>query len=108
MPTSGGHLIPSSQVVNYGDVAVLQVVPDSGYTVGSVTGCGGSLSELTYTTGVITEDCSIEARFDRIPEPVVASSGGGCFISTVNSGGSYWLIVIGLIGLVAVARGGSE
>jgi len=81
-PTKHGHLIPSKQVVDYGDTATFQVVPDSGYVIGSVFGCGGSLSGSTFTTGAIYETCTIEARFDKAQIPAASSGGGGgCFIS---------------------------
>ena len=90
-PTTGGQLIPSKQIVEYGQTATFQVRPDNGYTIGSVTGCGGSLSGSTYTTGIIESDCTIEARFDQIPKPPTVPSsdsggggGGGCFISNMR------------------------
>lgn len=35
----------------------------SGYKLGTVTGCGGSLSGSTYTTGVVTGTCAVFASF---------------------------------------------
>jgi len=86
-PTTGGSLIPSQQEISYGDTATFKVRPDKGYSVGSITGCGGSLSGSTYTTGPVTGDCTIEAQFDLIQKPTVVPAGGGggggCFISNV-------------------------
>lgn len=82
-PTSGGRLIPAEAVVKYGDVATFQAVADSGNTIGSVNGCGGSLSGSTYTTGPVTETCTVTAKFNAIPAPVSAGGGGGgCFINS--------------------------
>jgi len=39
------------------------LMPDAGYVVDRVEGCGGTLEELYYTTAVITEDCTITASF---------------------------------------------
>lgn len=86
-PTANGRLVPSQQVVNYGETATFQIKPDNGYKLGAVFGCGGSLSRDTYTTGPVVRDCTIKSRFDKIQTPVVTSSdgggGGGCFISAL-------------------------
>lgn len=39
------------------------VVPDAGYVIGTVTGCGGTLDGLVYTTGPITAHCAVTADF---------------------------------------------
>jgi hypothetical protein len=39
------------------------VTANSGYIVNSVTGCGGSLSGNTYTTGTINAACTVTANF---------------------------------------------
>jgi hypothetical protein len=57
-----GTINPTSQVVNSGSKTSFTVIPDSGYTA-TVTGCGGTLSGQTFTTGVITGDCTITANF---------------------------------------------
>ena len=59
---AGGAISPSLTTVNSGGVATFTVTPDAGYFA-SVTGCGGTLSGNTYTTGLITSDCMISASF---------------------------------------------
>lgn len=49
--------------VQHGRTTTFTVTPDSGYSIDSVTGCGGSLSGDTYTTGAITGDCTVSASF---------------------------------------------
>src|SRR3989344_3523652 len=50
---AGGTISPPSRSVNYGSNTTFTVTPNAGYTA-SATGCGGSLSGTTYTTGAIT------------------------------------------------------
>ncbi len=51
---TGGTISPASQTVNHGATTTFTVTPDTGYSINSVSGCGGSLSGNTYTTGAIT------------------------------------------------------
>ena len=60
---TGGSISPASQAVNYGSSATLTVTPSAGYFISSVTGCGGSLSGNTFTTGAITTSCTVTATF---------------------------------------------
>jgi streptogramin lyase len=61
---SNGSISPNTpQTVNYGDSTSFTVSPDAGYHISSVTGCGGLLSNGTYTTGAITADCTVSALF---------------------------------------------
>ncbi|MEJ2464014.1 MAG: hypothetical protein P8098_20665, partial [Candidatus Thiodiazotropha sp.] len=75
--TSGGILSPSTQTVDSGDSTNLTVTPDSGYAIDLVTGCGGSLSGTTYTTGSITSDCTVSASFVRTFTVTASASVGG-------------------------------
>jgi len=54
-PGTGGQINGSSslttQTVPYGSNATLTVAPNSGYTINTVSGCYGTLSGNTYTTG---------------------------------------------------------
>ncbi len=65
-PSAGpnGGISPNTpQTVNYGSSVSFTMTPDTGYHVSSVTGCGGSLSGNTFTTGAITADCTVSASF---------------------------------------------
>jgi hypothetical protein len=65
-PSAGanGSISPSTkQVVPYNSVISFTVTPNPGYRIASVTGCGGTLDEDTYTTGLITVDCTVTATF---------------------------------------------
>jgi hypothetical protein len=61
---AGGTIAPATpQTVNHGATTSFTVTPNAGFTVASVTGCGGSLAGSTYTTGPITGDCTVTASF---------------------------------------------
>jgi hypothetical protein len=95
---SGGSLSPgTSQSVLFGSTAMFTVVPNSGFLVSTVSGCGGSLSGLVYTTGAITADCTVTATFAPATEEVqvVAKSKGG-------GGTMSWLtLLLGMLGVLA-------
>ncbi len=59
----GGSITPASQTVNHGATTSFTITPNAGYSIENVTGCGGSLSDDTYTTGVITEACEVNGYF---------------------------------------------
>jgi hypothetical protein len=80
-PSAGehGNINPSiQQTVNYNDTVPFSVKADDGYHIQSVSGCNGTaytaakkkkkkklsaVSEMTYTTGHITESCTVTASF---------------------------------------------
>jgi Fibronectin type III domain len=59
---ANGNISPSSQSVVLGGITSFTLSPATGYTA-SVSGCGGSLSGGSYTTGIITANCSVSATF---------------------------------------------
>jgi hypothetical protein len=76
-----GAISPESQSVTHGNNATFIVTPATGYSVSDVTGCDGSLTDNTYTTGAITSACSVNASFSLNEYRITASSGGGGVIS---------------------------
>jgi hypothetical protein len=60
--TGNGTINPIQQYLEGGAQAVLTVTANSGHEA-TVTGCSGSLSGETYTTGPITADCEVTATF---------------------------------------------
>jgi len=76
---SNGGISPAvPQTVSHGQTRSFTVTPDTGYHIASVTGCGGTLSGNTYTTGTITADCTVSAAFAIDIHPLtVAKSGTG-------------------------------
>jgi uncharacterized repeat protein (TIGR01451 family)/fimbrial isopeptide formation D2 family protein len=74
---AGGSISPPSQSVIDGNTTSLSVTPDTGYAIGSVSGCNGSLAGSTYTTGAITGACTVTASFSANTYTVTASAGKG-------------------------------
>ncbi|MGL4516180.1 MAG: ImpA family metalloprotease, partial [Shewanella sp.] len=60
---AGGKLTPASQKVDAGKSASFSVQADAGFVLDNISGCGGSLAELTYTTAAMTADCAITPAF---------------------------------------------
>lgn len=60
---AGGKLTPASQKVDAGKSASFSVQADSGFVLDNISGCGGSLTELTYSTAAMTADCTITPAF---------------------------------------------
>ncbi|MDP2709555.1 MAG: InlB B-repeat-containing protein [bacterium] len=73
--TGSGKFNPTSRTVNYNKTTTFTVSPNTGYRTDSVSGCGGTLSGTTYTTGAITADCAVSAAFN--PTLTVTKSGYG-------------------------------
>ena len=76
-PSAGanGGISPNTpQMVAPNGATSFTVTPNSGYYTASVTGCGGTLSGSTYTTGPITSSCTVSATF--APDFVVTPSAG--------------------------------
>jgi hypothetical protein len=53
----------SDPMTLFGNVATFTIVPDQGYTIESVTGCGGNLNGSIYTTASVKDKCTITANF---------------------------------------------
>ena len=43
------------------------MTPDAGFSIAGVTGCNGSLTGNTYTTGAISANCTVSASFIETP-----------------------------------------
>ena len=82
--SSGGRLTPASQVVAQGAVASLNVVPDTGYALAQISGCGGSLKGTLYQTAPITANCQVSATFTGASYQVTATSTAGGRISPAS------------------------
>jgi hypothetical protein len=85
-PSAGanGTISPSvPQTVNQNAATSFTVTPNSGYTIASVTGCGGTLSGTTYTTGPVTANCMVTASFALLSSNTltVNRSGSGSVVS---------------------------
>ena len=101
----GGTISPANATVNANGTTTATVTASSGYAISSVTGCGGTLSGSTYTTGMITANCTITASFIA-QLAVTGTAGAGGAISptsaTVNAGGTTTLTVTPNSGYVII------
>ncbi len=67
--SAGGQVSPTSIRIKRGEKGNFTVNPDSGFILGKIDGCDGSLSELIYTTGLMTKDCQISVDFHQSSKP---------------------------------------
>lgn len=81
----GGSISPSSPRTADGNAVLsFQVTPNSGFTIASVSGCGGSLDGSTYTTAPIIADCTVSAFFTALRPTTLAveKTGNGTVVSS--------------------------
>jgi len=78
---TGGSISPTSASVNYGSGTSFTITPSSGYSINTVSGCSGSLSGSTYTTGAITSACTVTASFNQMIGSLTPA-GPSCSIAT--------------------------
>lgn len=62
---TGGNISPASANVQQGNSTSFTLVPEDGFSIESVSGCNGSLSGTTYTTGAVTANCTVTANFSQ-------------------------------------------
>ena len=82
---ANGSVTPTNATVASGNTTQLTVTPDAGYAIGTVTGCGGTLTGSTYTTGVITANCTVSANFTRITYTVSTAVGANGSVTPTNA-----------------------
>ena len=95
---AGGTISPASRTVANGQTTTFTVSANTGYSISSVSGCGGNLSGNTFTTGTITSACTVNASFNLNNYTVTATAGEGGTITpasqTVNHGESASFTVV--------------
>ncbi|HEY0634612.1 MAG TPA: FG-GAP-like repeat-containing protein, partial [Gammaproteobacteria bacterium] len=105
----GGTISPPSQIVSFLSTASFAVTPDTGYSIGAVSGCGGTLSGNTYTTDAITGACTVAASFTLNSYTVSASAGEGGTLTpatqTINHGSTATFTVTPAADTTAVMGG---
>lgn len=84
---TGGQITPASAEVDHGATAPFEIVVDPGWELVTIDGCGGSLQGTTYTTGPITEACTISPSYALKQYPVETSviAGQGSFAPVADS-----------------------
>ena len=71
---TGGSISPALATVAEGETQAFTVTPDAGYRISAVSGCGGSLTGSTFTTGPISGACAVTVEFAVV---VTARHNGG-------------------------------
>ena len=85
----GGSITPPGLGVTPGATATFTVVPDTGYRIAAVSGCGGALAGDVYTTGSIAAPCAVNASFERIVLALGVNAGAGGSVSPPTSSVQY-------------------
>jgi hypothetical protein len=83
---SNGSISPASRSVVQGSTTSFTVTPNNGFKINTVSGCSGSLSGNTFTTGVINSACTVSATFVANPvnHTVTATAGSNGSISPAS------------------------
>ena len=81
---AGGTTSLSSATVVSGNTTTVTLTANTGYEIADVTGCGGTLSGNTFTTGPVTASCTITASFRLKKYPITATAGSGGVISPAS------------------------
>ncbi|WP_423186050.1 InlB B-repeat-containing protein [Alishewanella sp. d11] len=63
---NGGSITPALVNVQHGETTAFDVTANTGFSLASVTGCGGTLSGTRFTTAPITSACSVNASFSAL------------------------------------------
>jgi len=86
---TGGSISPTSATVNYESMEKFTVTPKTGYSVASISGCGGTAyngvasntAAVTYTTSKVTSACVVAVTFQTATHAVTPSAGTGGTLS---------------------------
>ena len=62
---ANGSISPATISVTQGQTTTFTVTPETGYSVLSISGCNGTLSENIYTTGTISAACSVTVQYTK-------------------------------------------
>lgn len=91
-----GSISPTSALVASGSSTQFTIAPNVGYAIDSISGCSGSLSGNTYTTGSVSSDCTVTITFKMASDSVITVGNGGV--------GSIGLIALATLGLLVVFK----
>lgn len=72
LASSNGVIFPSEALVKHGETAEFRITPNPAFYIDKVEGCDGTLNGHTYTTGVLTKDCTISVSFISDVEQALA------------------------------------
>ena len=79
--SANGAVTPFNPIVKMGHTVALTLTPNSSYGIFSVSGCGGSMTDVsTFTTGSISADCTVDIVYGlNLPT-----------VSSLYSNGTNW------------------
>ncbi|MDO8341671.1 MAG: M66 family metalloprotease [Cellvibrio sp.] len=60
---AGGSIAPANRRVVSGQTTTFTLASNANYEVGGASGCNGKLEGNTYTTGAVTQNCTIDVTF---------------------------------------------
>ncbi len=85
---SNGSISPANKTITQGQSTTFTVIADADFSIDTVTGCEGAVSDNTYTTGTIEADCTITATFsaDDLLQPIQNYSLSGNVSGLLGSG----------------------
>jgi len=76
-PTAGGSISCSPNPVDHGSTSTCNITVNTGYTLQSVSGCGGTWDgTTTYATGAITGACTVDVIFSLKQYTITATASG--------------------------------
>ena len=113
-PVLGGTVTTTTLTVNYNSTANFTITAAVGYSIASVSGCGGAplanvASPITYATGAVTAACTVTANFSLNSYTVTATAGANGTITpastTVNHGLTISFTVTPSAGYRAIVTG---
>jgi len=79
-----GSFSPVSANVSAGQSRSFVVTPATGFSIGTVSGCGGTLTGQNYQTAAVTAACTISATFTPMQYNLTATAGSGGSISPAS------------------------
>jgi hypothetical protein len=87
---SGGTVSPTTASVESGNTATFEISPDEGYSVSSASGCNGSLTNLSYTTGAISQACTVQVAFaESVVSATLAVSDDVAALKNISVSSNY-------------------
>lgn len=83
--TDGGTISPAQLTVKSNSRASFTLIPDDGYQLDSVTGCGGTLTDNAYVVDQVGSNCTISVSFSLLDNKFIvytAQEGKGTIVPT--------------------------
>ncbi|SLM27926.1 exported hypothetical protein [Desulfamplus magnetovallimortis] len=93
--SGGGTVSPATTTVSDGNTTTLTITPSASSSISTITGCNGTTvtgpltTATTYTTGNITEDCTVTATFTLNSYTVTGTADTGGTISPGSRSVNY-------------------